>query len=363
MNGLCECRHLILVRGDDIYEAVGFDAVICMEILGRGSSVMTNPPRIKYPIQRIDEAVDRLIREGFVVVMCEKSAGNDLEWFVSQMVSPAKPCYLHRPNDDDATDGILPDGAYELSAPIVGVVSGKEKYTMLEFWAAKNVVEIRQELSQEEIWARVQSSGFSPPLYIHELCLKRKKRGRSKQPLSLVIEDWEREMSKLAPLMTSCIQVFHGTAAQSKFLGIVKDIMGYPADKLIATIEKNDTSLRKPSFNTISQLGLVEEVPGLVSLGDVLVPKGTPKSISRLIQRFLMAPPPLNVCKSIHQACSILYGSKDAISELKLIPPSKVSQARHRSMAYIYTFITGCEGQILDMMCVWSGSRCRVEEA
>lgn len=341
-------RNVVLVRADDTYEAVGFDAVVCLEILGRGNSTLVNPPRVRYAVRRIDELIDGLVSKGFTVVICEKNKDKPSGWFVAQMVSPANPCYICRP-DEEAASSVLLDGAYESSSPIVGVFADGKGYTMLEFWGSRNVIEARQGFKQEAVWARAQSSGFATPLYIHDGCLKKTKK-QMKPGLPLVLSEWETQLSRISHTMTSPVQLFHGKNPSKGFVKIVRDVMGFPADHPIPSVVKEDVSLRKPSFNTISQLGLAEEVPGLVSLGDTLLSSGAPKSASRLLQRFLMAPPPLHVCQQIHQACSTLVETEEAIPRLKLIPPNKMSQARHRVMPG--------KGVVLKQIAKGRGERC-----
>lgn len=301
-----------------------------MEVIGRGNGTLVNPPRVRYAVRRIDELIDGLVSKGFIVVVCEKDKSKQSEWFVAQMVSPANPCYVRRP-DEEAASSVLLDGAYESSSPIVGVFADAKGYTMLEFWGSRNVLEMRQGLNQEGVWARAQSSGFAAPLYVHDGCLKKSKKC-VKPCLPVVLSEWESQLSRISHTMTAAVQLYHAKDPSKGFVEIVRDVMGFPAKHPIPSVVKEDASLRKPSFNTISQLGLAEEVPGLVSLGDVLSPKGVPKSVSRLLQRLLMAPPPLHVCQQIHEACSTLVGTEEAIPRLKLIPPNKVSQARHRVM-------------------------------
>ncbi|GMH44353.1 hypothetical protein BSKO_12287 [Bryopsis sp. KO-2023] len=338
-------RHVVLVRVGNGYEAVGIDAAVCIELIRGGSAKGIDPPKVCYKETRIDDLVEILTGKGFAVVVCEKDKSNSFQWFVSQFISAANPWYVNRP-EEDVEEGGSVDLSFEIAKPIIGVARGERGFDVAEYKAGRNVVECRKDLTKEAVWACIESDRLAPPLHIHESCCEPKTRKKgSPEPIDMV--EWETQIASMAPTITNSLQVYESTDWLQGFTRIINEVMGIPEiDAPIKVVEKDLATVRKPSFNTISQLGLAQHKFGAVSILDCMVPRAIPKIALDFIRRSLIVPPPLNVCKHIHGGCRELLELEEAVPTMVHIPPMRISRnlavktSSHRFYCDLYTMVS-----------------------
>ncbi|KAK9800180.1 hypothetical protein WJX73_004187 [Symbiochloris irregularis] len=318
---------MLLVRIGEFYEAMGIDAVMCVQHAKLNPMPVSGgrSPRAGCPIMNLRRTLRDLTSAGFSVVICEEAASPyaygaktaKKERYLAGVVTPASPNYLHGLMDDEGAAQV----DLEPTPPLLAIVQTKNGYTVVEVHLVDRRCKVFYNQTEDSVLGRIQAGGLVPPLYMHSTTEAVAAAGKAEGQAHAV---WREHMAtnfrnQVGSVTTFASRLHGGSGSERIIEGLLDQIKrdtGMPEDTSFQVAV--DKGLQGLPFATMSQLGL-GTLTGVPSLLDALAAPTTATQARRWLRRQLLSPPPLGVKLAIREACRLLIGSQEALPTMLLL--------------------------------------------
>ncbi|KAG2492702.1 hypothetical protein HYH03_009115 [Edaphochlamys debaryana] len=324
---------VVIVRVNDRYEAVGFDALVLCQVCGLSpTSPHTGVSRAGFPRSpaALRRHLNKLIGAAYTVAVVEevggraaparprtkaaaaKAAAGLTKDAAPQrlvcVVSASSPYFLAGDVEDECPGEDTP-----LPKPVTGVsVPSSGGYRLMRFCPTNNTVQVHSQLSAEALVAQLHASGLAQPLHLHASVRERERAGGGKgQPLS-----------RMLPALLGVGVSEYGTPGRGgdaeEFVGVAGRALGLDPAALAAVqvvAPPSSDAPVPPSLSTVTQLGLAEAGRqqvgleggrGVPSLLSAALPDTAPAACRDWLRRLLLLPPPPAVAECVRAACAAL---------------------------------------------------------
>lgn len=211
--------------------------------------------------------------------------------YVAEIVGGAYKQWYFNAKDPDETINL--DLAQE-ALPIAAVFWSQTGYSLLQYFTDKNTLKITSRMSEEALWAKLNSTGITTPLYLH----------RSSIPgseLDSTMKLWKLQAERIARNVFGSIEYY---PASDPVLGF-KQLLNnknptIDVEGIVEMSEDVRDRTSPPPLSTVSEIGIQpREGSGVLPLLDYLIPERTPKLLSSWIQQCVLDPPPIEVATNI----------------------------------------------------------------
>lgn len=245
--------------------------------------------------------------------------------YVSEIIGGAyKQWYL---NTKDPEETVNLDLAQE-ALPIAAVHWSQTGYSLLQYFTEKNTLKITSRMSEEALWAKLNSTGITSPLYLH----------RSSIPgseLDSTMKLWKIQAERIARNVFGSIKYY---PAADPILGF-KNLLHnenpmIDVEGIVEMSEDVKDRTSPPPLSTVSEIGIQpREGSGVLPLLDYLVPERTPKLLSSWIRSCVLDPPPIEVAMNVQNVVHELMNLHVSLpwSNARLTPSRLVDVSGYRS--------------------------------
>ncbi|GMH41363.1 hypothetical protein BSKO_09273 [Bryopsis sp. KO-2023] len=291
-------RHIVLVKVGTFYEAVGFDAIMLVELEGLNPmGVGAGVPRAGCQVTTIRRNLKTLTDNHLSVVVCEevnqprssyKNTKAKKQRFISQIVTPQNPNYMY---------GLVDEGLdIDFSAerrPLVAVSWTSSGFTTMEYQTEPDAIYVSENLTEEAVWSQLYRCGVCPPLFLHESAHG-----------NVALDDWKAKIRKIAPSILGDVRVYRSEDPAQGFNQQLVRHLGWDYPKAKVKLRSNDPSgiqQSPPPFTTMQAIGLASAF-GSCPLVESLVPERTPRLARNWLTDILTTPPPPEIVFHIHNS-------------------------------------------------------------
>jgi hypothetical protein len=351
---------VVVTRCGDFYETFGVDAIMLVEHCGLNA--MASKAKAGFPFRSIQASLDCLTDKGFKVAVYEEAVDTDASSgagakagaksrlktrMLAQVISPASPTYMYDlvllGNTADTLATAVP------ARPYMGVISLANGYTLVEVSVEERSVRISERLTAEAVACRLAAYPPASPLLM--------------VPSPTEYQSHSGDTARIAPFLPSVTNSHHGSRLSIKVIppSLVEepragvsdlerarrtivsallqmtdfdegDMEGMTSQRragiddftLIAsshdTIEVSKTQTRPLHVETATQLGLMND-KAIPDLMEYILPNSAPAAIRRFLRRYLLTPPPPEVCEAMSNLVTFLKDDKNSPSVPPLVVP------------------------------------------
>lgn len=314
-------EKIIVIRVGEFFEYYALDAVIAVEHCKLNPMGSKGVPKAGTPLGNLQSNLDRLTRAGFSVVVVEQAdviGKARKKRFISQILSPSSPIYVHSLALDDKRNTSFPE-----VPPIFGFCETKNGILSVEIYPDLKSTFISDGLTHESVMSKLEKfSSRLNKIYVHEACsdsfMNMLGHVSSESSSNAVQGSKNSRLIEKVSLVSLNKFVDHIELLVKRDLNLSTSFQFNRSNKAL-----NDSETPRPLYlATAFQIGVLP-FRGVPSLIDALLPKSAPVSCKSIIKDLLLSPPPLNVADAIRASIGALSKSTEELPRYKVSHPAR----------------------------------------
>jgi predicted GIY-YIG superfamily endonuclease len=300
---------VILVRIGDFYEAWGIDAIMLVE--HAGLNPMGDSCRAGCPKGNIQQTLNSLTEAGLSVAVYEevnvagsRSKRVKKERYLSQVVTPGRPVYLH---DACLTEGEIP---YRPSRPYGAIRCTKNGCRLGILWVDSREIRIADNITEEAVGSLIDSVGGLA------------------EPVWLSLDGTTG--SKFQSFLPGRVNRLPASLSFDSFLTAVKSDLARELSldsHYFSTVEHSVESQydsMRPLHSTAAQfLGLIQSA-GCADLIRHSLPINAPYHSIFFLRQWLLSPPPRPVSDSMVRLVTSVKDLTESVPQFRVVPVDKL---------------------------------------
>ena len=322
---------IILVRIGDFYECWGIDAIMLVE--HAGLNPMGDSCRAGCPKNNIQQTLNNLTDAGLSVAIYEeanvvgsRSKRVKKERYLSQVVTPGRPVYLH---DACLSEGEIP---YRMARPYGAIRCTKDGCRVGFIWVDSREVRVGEIVTEEAVGSLIESvGGLAEPVWLSLDGVTGTK-----------FQSFLPARAQRLPASLS----FHAflTAVRSE---ICKDLsLDNTSFKLVQqTVEEEGCASMRPLHATAAQFLGLNQSPGSSDLVRNLLPVNAPYHSVFFLRHWLLSPPPRDVSDSMLRLTEIIKHLQTSLPQFRVVPVDKlvrVLETRNGNFIFFTDLVSSC---------------------
>ena len=330
-------ERIVLVRSGEYYVAVGIDAVMLMKFGDMSPVGADGVARVRCSPENLPYYLHRIVQQcGFEVVICEESdqlnrIGKNRNYrrhYVAAIIDGTRTSsYVHALKDGDL---VQMDEAQDRSNPLAAVWWSQTGFSLLQYDAKENAMRITSRLSEEGLWAKLNSTGMTPPLYVHISSLPGAK-------IDTDFRGWQKRAEQIAKSVFGSVDRYQAEDPVAGFqqLMLQKNLQ-VDVDRCVILTDDVKERTSPPPLSTVSELGICpREHSGVLPLMEYVLPERCQKLVMSWMRRCIMDPPSPEMAMHIHQLCQELTQTACSIPQLNArLAPNRIVEVGPRQSSH-----------------------------
>jgi hypothetical protein len=299
---------VLLVRMGDFYEAWGVDAIMLVEYAGLNP--MGDSCRAGCPKGNIQQTLNSLTDAGLSVAVYEevnvvgsRSSKVRKERYLSQVVTPGRPMYLH---DTCLREGEIP---FRPARPYAAIRCTKDGCSIAFMWVDSREIRVSERVTEDAVGSLIESvGGISEPVWI-SLGGVTGSKFKSFLPC---------RVNRLPTNLSFDAFITAVTGDLSRMLSISDTF------NRIQSMPYNDSDRLRPLHASTAQFLGLSSTPGSADLVKHLLPDSAPFYCSYFLRQWLLSPPPRLVADSMRSFVWTAAHLSEPVPKYTVVPVDKL---------------------------------------
>lgn len=195
----------------------------------------------------------------------------------------------------------------------------------MRYFADDRVIKMTSRMSEEGLWAKLKSTGMTPPLYLHKSSFPGARVDSSYQ-------SWERRAKDVASSIFGSVDRYDSEDPEQGFFELLlQKNPGIEVDRIRIARDEIEGCTSSPPLSTIREIGIrPRRYSGVVPLMEHVLPRSCPKLAVSWMQRCIEDPPKPYIARHIQAICRGLTRTACSIPTLHArLPPSVIVEVRN----------------------------------